>query len=101
MSPMRLFLLQYHRFLLRGLWRLRRGLRRDSSKLKPFLCFMDEPFFATCICCQGVIFAAGGVVLLHANLTVYDVDPTAGDPGAGESYPPGDAQHCPLRICLA
>jgi hypothetical protein len=35
--------------------------------------------------------------LLHANLTVHDVDPTAGDPGAGESNPPGDAQHFPMK----
>jgi hypothetical protein len=47
-------------------------------------------------------FAAGGdfllpemFFLLHANLTVKMVDPTAGDPGAGESDPPGDAQQFP------
>lgn len=50
-------------------------------------------------------FAAGGdfllpemFFLLHANLTVKMVDPTAGDPGAGESDPPGDAQHFPFTI---
>ena len=35
--------------------------------------------------------------MLHANLTVKMVDPTAGDPGAGESDPPGDAQQFPKK----
>jgi hypothetical protein len=43
------------------------------------------------------IFAAGDVFLLRANLTVYDIDPTARDPGAGELDPPGDAQHFPKK----
>jgi hypothetical protein len=35
--------------------------------------------------------------LLHANLIVHDVDPTAGDPGARKSDPPGEAQHFPSK----
>jgi hypothetical protein len=39
---------------------------------------MGEPFCATYNCCRDVIFVAGYIFFLHANLTVYDVDPTAG-----------------------
>jgi hypothetical protein len=38
--------------------------------------------------------------LLHVNLTVHDVDPTAEDPGAGESDPPEDAQHFPYAYAF-
>ena len=36
--------------------------------------------------------------MLHVNLTVQIVDPTAGNPGAGESDPPGDAQQFPSNF---
>jgi hypothetical protein len=49
--------------------------------------FMGKPFFATCGCCRGVIFTLGGILLLHANITVHDVDPTTGDPGLRNQMP--------------
>jgi hypothetical protein len=70
----------------------------SPASLAFLFCFLNEPFFASVICCRGDFFAAGGVFLLHANLTVKMVDPTAGDPGAGESDPPGDAQQFPFLI---
>jgi hypothetical protein len=47
-----------------------------------FFYFMSEPFFLHEV-------AAGGGFLLHVDLTVQIVDPMVGDPGAGESDPPG------------
>jgi hypothetical protein len=70
----------------------------SPASLAFLFCFLNEPFFASVICCRGDFFAAGGVFLLHANLTVKMVDPTAGDPGAGESDPPGDAQQFPKKF---
>jgi hypothetical protein len=75
---------------------LLRGLRRGLRRVQPFyFLFPNEPFFASVICCRGCFLLPEDVFLLHANLTVKMVDPTAGDPEVGESDPPGDAKQFP------
>jgi hypothetical protein len=65
--------------------------------------FSVNSFLLHAVAAGGVYFATGGVILLHANLTVHDIDPTIGDPGAEKSDPGGrpalSLTKCIMQIC--
>jgi hypothetical protein len=76
-------------FLLRG---IPRGLRGDSGEHRLFSFISWEnrillPAFCYLQLLSWCLFAAEGVLLLHANLTIHDIDPTTGDPEDVESDP--------------